>query len=417
MIKFRRTSTIVSSSLLLIVHTIIPQMLHKALVVASVVDLVGQPMKTLFPKQSIKTSYNQIPLHSTDIYDNHACVRLHQLLFNDFVEVVKQRNNEVLIRISSPFYITHNSKKKHVDYWTDKDNIVLLHTLHANKIDISKLPKPVNFCTKNIDVLNNTITLIKPFKDSITKNTYSAGTRFVRVSKKTSPHKISVYIFDRKSWSIKTTLVPKKKCVIHKKLSSKTKRIKMLLRILKDWANQKHGAIPYVWGGCSVIDMCNVRSFTKKQRQISNNKTVSFYTLPNNNQFPKTGVDCTGVMVLATRIAGIPYFYKNSTTVAQSLKPIGKNEQLVPGDIIWIPGHIMVVSDIEKNKIIEARSYDHGYGGVQEILLQEEFKNMRTFKNLRVAVQNNKPIKRLNKNGDVIKIIRSMKLLKLSSVW
>ena len=37
--------------------------LHKAVVIVPVADLIGQPIKSLFPKQSIASAYNQIPLY------------------------------------------------------------------------------------------------------------------------------------------------------------------------------------------------------------------------------------------------------------------------------------------------------------------------------------------------------------------
>ncbi len=390
--------------------------LHKAVVIYPVADLIGQPAQSLFKNQSVRSSYNQIPLYSEDIHDNQACARLHQLLFNEIVEIVESRGEEACVKIPNMFYITHNSKQPHTKYWVHKSMLMPLHTLNRKNIDISKFPKPINYRSKQLNKINkNIITLKAPFYDPVTKKTYSAGTRFVQSNTSKKKASIGVHIFDSTHAIVKQTFLPKKICVFSPATKEQAKQL--FVHILKEWAHQKgNKSIPYVWGGCSFINTYNV-NHAKKQNKKINNKTIHFYSLPHDKNAIKTGLDCTGMVARAAQIAEIPYFFKNSTTVAHYLQPLKNNESVEVGDILWIPGHVMVISDVQNNKIIEARAYEQGYGKVHEITLSELFKNIDTLEDLAHAIQNKKPIERLDKYGNIVKKINNMRILKLSTVW
>ena len=126
-----------------------------------------------------------------------------------------------------------------------------------------------------------------------------------------------------------------------------------------------------------------------------------------------TGFDCSGVIARAAHACNIPYFFKNSSTALQQLKPIVSYEQLAEGDLLHIKGHLMVVSDIKNNKIIEARSHWHGFGKLQEIKLSDEFQGVKTYKQLVDACLANKRLARLDSAGSVFEKIQSATLLKL----
>lgn len=116
-------------------------------------------------------------------------------------------------------------------------------------------------------------------------------------------------------------------------------------------------------------------------------------------------------------MAGIPFFYKNTVTIAEHLKEIDPNESLQPGDIIWVRGHVMVVANIKRNTIIEARGYDGGYGHVHEIALAKVFKGIKTFADLKKAWLEKQPLIRLNKAGKIQDSFKSVKLLSMKSVF
>ena len=142
----------------------------------------------------------------------------------------------------------------------------------------------------------------------------------------------------------------------------------------------------------------------------------TFWSRPDYDTTIKNGFDCSNLILRAAQISQIPYFFKNTTTLKKNLKTISPNEKLEAGDLIWVPGHVIVVADLDKNTIIESRSYSHGYGKIQEIPLNEEFKNINTFEDLLKHFFDNKKIKRIDKNKKTIADLKNYKILKLRSI-
>ena len=260
--------------------------------------------------------------------------------------------------------------------------------IYLDKIDATKLPKPISFKRKTIPS-ENTITLREPLKP------YSAGTRFLTDG-------TYAYVLDPKTLIFKKILIPKSSFK-----ETKSERVKDFVNLLRSWTKKN---IPYVWGGCSFTTGCSNNDFSEGL-----DKEGTFYIKDSYNFNPKPGFDCAGLISRATQACGIPYFFKNTTTLAKRLKPLSKEDKLSEGDLIWVPGHVMIVSN--QNKIIEARSYGHGYGKVQEIPISEEFKGINKYSDLVKTFHEKKPLIRLNKDGKVIQTFRDFKILKLASAW
>ncbi len=82
-----------------------------------------------------------------------------------------------------------------------------------------------------------------------------------------------------------------------------------------------------------------------------------------------------------------------------------------------MPGHVMIVADMSKNSLFEARSHDHGYGKLQEIALGDVFKGIPTYQALLHAYEKKIPLERIDKAGVVKDHFPSFKLLSLASAW
>jgi cell wall-associated NlpC family hydrolase len=196
---------------------------------------------------------------------------------------------------------------------------------------------------------------------------------------------------------------------------TKKERIADYVTLLKKWAHQKTGSIAYVWGGTSFISTIN-KPFSEVF-QTKDVKTYSFYQHEDDISSPKNGFDCSGLITRATQICAIPYFCKNTTTIAHCLKPLAKETALSEGDLILIKGHVMVVSDIQKNLLIEARSYGHGYGKLHEIPLNKVFDGINNYQDLLEVYFNKKPIKRKDIQGMARDTFANVQLLSMESVW
>lgn len=377
----------------------------KAVIIVPVADLIGQPMRVFHARKPVHTAYNELPWWQGLSPQDNTCPRLHQALFNEMVTVIKTTKDEALVRIPNIYYLVHTSPKPQTDYWTLKKNIMFLSDMRRHNIDLSTLPEPVNFECTDLSVCHrNTITITDPVYDAKTNLTFSAGTRFVKTNEQAVSDKITVYVFDPASKTNKTIALDKK---ITRSYDDhpREQRIRDFVDLLRQWAHTD--SIPYVWGGCS---------FTHAHQDTFENR-YQIGTGEGNHNAPKTGFDCSGVIARAAQTVGIPYFFKNTYTLVQNLKLLEKNEKLEEGDLIWIRGHVMAVADLQKNTLIEARSYEGGYGKVQEIALNRVFKGIKTYHDLENCYYQKQKLQRLNAKGDIMDSFSHCKLLKIASVW
>lgn len=379
---------------------------QEAIVIKPVIDLIPSPMSSIYSNTDF---YNKIPLSSFAKVDLKSCPRVHQILFNEKVKILKELKDELLIEAPKLFYQTTLNDNKNNSFWTKKSNVMSLDDLKLKAVDLSKF----------IDKSTQLLTLIFPFKDEISKITYSAGTNFnYEIIPDNQTHYL-IYIFNPLTFCFSKVQIQRKFCITQNYLTdlTKEKKINNFVKIIKKWANLKKGNIPYVWGGCSFLNSTNCGDFKQINKKYENND-ISYFAYDDFNHEIKTGFDCSNLILCAAQIAGIPFPFKNSFTISKNLKTIEPNDKIVPGDFIWIPGHIIIISDIEKNLCIEARGYiKNGAGKVQEIALNKLFKNIDNFEILKSAFLNSKKLERLDMKGNVFETIAKFKILKINSAF
>lgn len=385
-----------------------------AMVIVPVADLVGAPIQTFHLGKTIKESYAKINICGATPTPTQGSPRIHQLLLHEQVEIISENGDEVCIIIPQIFFITHSLHKPQAMYWTLKKNLLTLKKMAPT--EYNKIPASPSYkAPKTITQAQNTIVIFKPFYDTITEQTLSAGTRFIIDTSKTLENYFSAFVFDRKTTSFKTTLIPKKIAMIVQK-NTVQNAIACFVKLLQQWAHCINGPIPYVWGGCSFTHCCN-HEFVERKKKLTTGQQINVFERPTCSEKPLSGLDCAGLITRAAHICGIPYYFKNTYTLAHYLKSLSIDQHLQEGDLIWIPGHVMIVSDIPHNKIIEARGYSSNYGIVHEITLGQMFKGINTYDDLIQAYRHQKPLTRLNKDGDEVEEIKRYKILKLASAW
>lgn len=390
----------------LILQTSIPLYAYKAVITVPVADLVGSPVST-------HNFYQELPLCGATHQPLLACQRLHQALFNQVVDVTQEREDQVCIAVPNVFYVTPPHETTHNTFWTLKCTLTPVTTLEERGINLAHIPAPLNAASKKVPQ-KHIITLIEPVHDTVTGLTFSAGTRFVQ-NPTSDKQIISVYRYNPATHTMETMRIPTKKCLMGNPHLSPQEQVKQYVALARHWVHASSNAIPYVWGGCSYID----RSISNNFTEVIKNKEypTSHYVRPDCMNSPKSGLDCSGLICLATQCCGIPYFLKNSTTVAHCLKPVTASENIIEGDIIWIPKHVMLVSDLKKNRLIEARHYGQGYGIVHEVPLSAVFKGIHTYHDLHQACVQKKPLIRLDSDGKNRETIYECKILQIMSVY
>ena len=325
------------------------------------------------------------PMLHVELTEKRYNPRCYQLLFNEIVTIVAEQDEKVMVEIPNIyFYGSCRNVLQGNSFWICKKSICLLDDI--KKENETKIP-PITLDYH--DYYNKTIALFCPFYDPVTKKIYSAGSKFV-LTKKQKQDYFEVFIFDTEKFCFKKTKIPKDLCLLYQAKTTQQK-IDDFIFIIKQWANLGGGHIPYVWGGSSFC-----------------------YVLQEGQQPPgwiaQCGFDCSCLITRAAQIAGIPYFYKNSTTLQQLKESVGVDYHIQAGDIIWFAGHVMIVSDVAKNLIIESRGYGAGFGRVHEIHISKLFQNIHTFSELMKVYKNNESALLLHADGTPRLQIKELKI-------
>lgn len=385
---------------------------EQGLIVKPMIDLIGLSFCKEYSLKESNAHYKDIPLCAKS--GKNGCARLHQLVYNEQVTILEAYEDEVRVEISQLFFQTAQDDTQHIGYWTHKSNVLPFDVLHKKGLDLSLIPQPISFVSHS-KTTQDIVTLVEPTYDPITNKTYSAGTRFVRAATASiGKHYVAVHALMPRTLEQVIIGLPKKN-VLTEQPNSPAEQQKLFIAILKKWAHTQNGWIPYTWGGCSYTGICTSQEFEIKTRKTPDGVS-EYYAWPQVVP-PFSGFDCAGIIARATQIAGMPYFYKNTTTLARNMQPLVDGQHIEAGDLIWFSGHVMVVSDVHKNLVIEARGYDHGYGKIQEIKLGKVFEGICTYPQLVQAFLHKTPLKRRNSSGASVQTIPVFKILKMSSIW
>jgi len=359
-----------------------------AVTVVSVADLLLQRAKIVYPEQKTEESYLSFSLEGAK-ESARSCPRVHQLLFNEQVTIIRQEKDEVLVKVPNIFY--EACGKRCNTYWAHKKNFVPLKQLK----NCSHVPSPIQFKAPYKTQKQTIVTLLFPFEDKKGKRTFSAGTRFVRAKKEIQNQKfVFVYALDS------ILKIPRQLCLIEKPGTQKNKR-KQLVSLLRKWANCKNGFIPYVWGGCSFTHPYSNKMIRSSIMVLQSGRKVSVFW-KNSRKKTATGLDCAGAVMRAAQIFGLPYFFKNSVTALKNLKKVTSYDKLQDGDLMHISGHLMIVSDKKRNKLIEARSHWHGFGKFHETTLENVFRGITNYQQLCAASKKGTVLQRIDRTGNPV---------------
>jgi hypothetical protein len=385
----------------------------KAVIIVPVADLFFDQLSMYDPKKKSTTEqlYCNTPIASNN--SKFGCFRATQALFNDVVTIVQKKGEEIRIDLGRIFFDAPDRTPLKY-FWTHASNLMTLHDLLSKQVDVSLIPQPISMLLPQTLTNRGCVTLIMPWFDTVTKKKYSVGTRFVRHHNSTIvPNHIKVYVFDPQLLKIKESQIPREYCFINSHMNNRQKQ-NAYVSFLKRWAHNKNGVVPYVWGGASITDFVE-DNFCIKESHFAD-QPISYYERPALKS-PYGGIDCSGLIARAAQICAIPYYFKNTLTLAQHLRPLTAEDSIEEGDLLWYPGHVMIVSDIGRNEIIESAGYPSGYGKLHGIKLGQKFQNISTYNELFGNYLQKKEITILNKDGTVAKRVRDFVIYKFSSVW
>ncbi len=373
-----------------------------AVCIVPVADLLSQKF-SITGKYSLDEQYAFLPL--SEKQPAAVCCRATQLLFNERVTIVDQQGEQCYVE--TPFWHLKTSSfqspsTRNNRFWTLKKNLLPLSKIKSE--DEMSIPP-----TDPETSLEKIITLLLPWSCFETNNSYSAGTQFIATGQENGQYRITLY--DPQRSECVESFLPKTLCVISKKRSDKQKR-ELFLTTVQRWAHGIPHSIPYVLGGASILDTFKDAPFYEKKMKVGKTKGTAFFRTECTS-IPHTGVDCSGLIRLACKVAGIPLTATNSKSIAHSLFELGPKSVPQNGDILFWKGHIAVISDKKQGLLIEARGYEHGYGLVQEIPYNNELKGIGTTNELMNAFIQKKSIQRLDRQGHYRETITNLTILSL----
>ena len=355
-----------------------------------IADLLGGPINDFFSTKSIEKAYLQLPY--AEVRGSLASPRTAQLLFNQPVIIKKQRGQE--IEIEAP-YITYSlGKHTHFTYWTLASNITKLTAHNKPYVPLNK---------KQCFTLKETITL--------KGTTYTAGTQFVCVKKQ--KHRTTIYVYNSKT-NRPEEIIVKNSLGITAPEDFKSKQ-QLFVKLCKEWANQKNGLIPYVFGGLSIGHPLKNNAYTKTKVMFTKRRPSTFFVRQNSKK-PLAGIDCSRLFTRAAQMSNLPLYATNTTQLKRTLRRLKKHESVENGDLVIWNGHVALISDTKKGLFVEARSYGCGYGEVHEIPYSKQLKDITSTQKLVDAHFAKPRITRLNKDGKKSHFIYDLEILKLSSL-
>jgi hypothetical protein len=359
-----------------------------AVVAVPVADMLVRPALNYDPRQALDV-YKHIPF-SCDV-SGFPCVRTHQCLYNEVIFNTLFENDECKGILPDAQYGFDHKRQPYNTYYTRARNVLTLWELAQKGIHLDSIPRPYALTHKKKS--RKTLTLILPWRDVVSKLVYSAGTCFVRCPRFDTETEYAVFLVDYTAFKVITSAIAKNRCIIDEPRALGDS-VNLFLNILHTWTDLK-GEIPYVLGGSSFVGLCPpgfslVATPHGKEPQI--------YIRHCGGEV-KSGFDCSELIWRVAHMAGLPYFYKNTAMLADVLKPLRKNETIRNGDLIWMPGHVAIVSDVDKNEVIEATGYESGYGKVLKLKLFKRFEGISSYNDLVSAYHSHKALVRIEKTG------------------
>jgi hypothetical protein len=349
-------------------------------------------------------------LYSENRYMSLPCSgsweRLHQLVFNHPVFILKEFGYEAFIE--APGLIAM-SKGKPVPLrgWVLKKHLTPMSAIYKRRFGDASFPDPIGLGIKKGQ--GPEVALITPYTIPETGITLSAGTHFVIEDEMPSAFQTSIW--DEKNRTFHKLKIPKKIALAKLELT-KEAAVDRFVKIIRFWSTQKEGFIPYVLGGCSWLRNYEKLSFNRVKG--SDRKLIFERAEKEGGQH--SGFDCSSIIYTAARIAGIPYGCKNTRAIHHFLNPMKKSERIEKGDLILIPGHVVVISSIKPLRIAQARGYASGVGRVYECEARDLLKGVRTAEDLQTLYSRAQPLPWMTK-GSRVQPYTTWGIFKIRSAW
>lgn len=329
----------------------------------------------------------------------NSCHRAHQGLYNERVRVLNERGDYVHVAYKSLIYFDSVTKQPRNSFWMRKRDLLLFSDIKNEEL-LMAMPDAVY-------AQDATVVLTYPWHG------FSVGTRFKRKPGSDTVDSYAIMLPDYENNSVILDYIARTDALVEQEQNVHEARM-LFVKIINELVDrvQREGTnfvIPYVLGGSSFVELYT---------DLDADNTPLFYVADGVWQRvgaynPYMGYDCSELVMRFAQMAGIAFPWKTTVAMERSLRSLTSNDMLEEGDLIWVYGHIMIVSNLEKNELIEARGYSSGYGRVHKIVLKDCFAGVSTYDELRIVCENGGTVQFKDWHGSVLEKTHAVKLLKL----
>lgn len=326
-----------------------------------------------------------------------SCVRAHQGLLSEVCTCVAVRDrgengDELQVRFDSIIYgFDRETEAPLGNFWMKKAQALLYDELPEHKAEA--VPVSVGVCDESV------VTLIHPWKQ------FSLGTRFKRAEYFDTNNAYAILVPNYDAQSTLIDFVSHRDAWVNNYRTPQEARAKFvwLLNDAVDSAAEEgeDQVMAYGWG-CSS----RRRTYTQGEFEL---KDGAWYR-PDNGEC-HSGYDCSGLAMRLAQIAGVMselgdtdiiFPWKTTGAMKKGMAPVESLDALRAGDFIWIPGHVMIISNKSKCEVIEARGYASGWGCVHRTTLSDLFDGIETWEDLWARCESKQPIRFKDKQGVVL---------------
>ncbi len=380
---------------------------YEAFVIVPVVDILSRSCDGT-AQERVKF-YNNLPL--SPVESSAYWPRIHQALFNETVWVIKEENGQAFVEMKNCFILDEHYNKKEVQGWVQLDDVYATERAIKNRVQYG-FPAPIDY-RKSAQIVRPTLVIYEPWFEDQTQQIYSAGTRFIRAPQDDSEDFYAINLFDKSRHKLLKAFIGKRIAIIEEERSQQQQQ-DLFLKILDTWCSYQL-PIAYVFGGSSFCKLTSAQAFLAPY--CFGGKSFSCWNSAEYDQKVMSGLDCSGLLLRAAQIAGMPYYFKNSLSILRGLKQLGEEKSLSVGDLVWTKGHVGIVSALISPQFIEAAGYGRGYGKVHKIELKKRFLGAANWHDLLFSCFNHTVPTNINADGSLSQDNMPLVFLRLATLW
>jgi hypothetical protein len=166
-----------------------------------------------------------------------------------------------------------------------------------------------------------------------------------------------------------------------------------------------NNVVAFVWGGSSFV-----KTYKRDDFYLD---TAAGVWQRKGNTGPYSGYDQSEFVWRMSSMAGVRFPWKTTRAMRAALRPLLPDENLQKGDLIHVPGGVMIVADRDNDVIVRVSGYRWGKGCIHTCTVAEAFEGISTFDELLTVYRAGGTVLLKDRDGNPLEKEYELTLLKL----